>query len=96
MTNKYDTRKNRINLAKHGISFITASSAFDDPNALVIYDDYHSELYEDLYNLIASVSDHILIIVYTMMDESIRIISARLATKKEIERYYQRETNYEN
>ena len=87
---EYDPQKNQSNIAKHGISFITASKAFDDPNALVNYDDYHSDYYEDRYNLIASVNDHILFIVYTMRDEAVRIISARPATKREIERYYGR------
>lgn len=90
MTIKYDEVKNKPNIHKHGISIITASSAFDDPNALVIYDDYHSELYEDRYNPIASVSNHILFIVYTMREETVRIISARPATKREIERYYEK------
>ena len=86
MTIEYDSHKNQKNIRKHGISFITASSAFDDPNALVTYDDYHSSI-EDRYNLIGAVGSHILFIVYTMRNDVVRIISARPATKREIECY---------
>lgn len=72
---EYDESKNQTNLAKHGISFSTASLAFDDPNALITYDEQHSDT-EDRYNLTATVGFHILFIVYTMKGEVIRLFSA--------------------
>ena len=85
---EYDEAKNQKNLVKHGMSFQTASRAFDDPQAVIIYDEEHSEG-EERYNLIGAVDNHILFIVYTMRREVVRLISARLATKREIERYYE-------
>ena len=87
MTLEYDEAKNVINTRKHGISFTTASTAFDDPNVLITYDELHSDP-EERYNLTAIVGSHILFIVYTMRGEVIRLISAGPATKRERERYY--------
>ena len=87
---EYDTQKNQSNIRKHGLSFETASSAFNDPAAVIIYDEDHSTT-EERYNLIGAVEGGILFIVYTMRDETIRMISARPATKREKERYYKRE-----
>ena len=89
---EYDEVKNQKNLVKHGLSFQTASSAFNDPQSVIIYDEEHSEG-EDRYNLIGAVESHILFIVYTMRGEAVRLISARPATKREIERYYGEEVS---
>ena len=48
----------------------------------------HSDT-EDRYYLTATVGSHILFIVYTMREEVIRLISARPATKRERERYFE-------
>ena len=87
MTIEYASAKNTINFAKHGISFATASLAFNNQNALITYDELHSDT-EDRFTLLGAVNDHILFIVYTMRGEVIRLISARPATKRERERYY--------
>jgi len=86
---EYDEHKNLTNIRKHGLSFETASSAFNDPAAVIIYDEDHS-ITEDRYNLIGAVKGGILFIVYTMRGEMIRLISARPATKRERKRYYER------
>ena len=83
----YDLAKNIKNIHKHGLSFETAAQAFNDPNAQTIYDDYHS-MTEDRYILLGAVGSHILLVIYTMRDEKIRMISARPATKREEEMYY--------
>ena len=86
---QYDEGKNQKNIRKHGLSFETASIAFDDPGAVVIYDDTHSDS-EERYNLIGAVGSHILFIAYTVRSETIRVISARPATRREKETYYER------
>ena len=86
---EYDDSKNQKNIHKHGLSFETASIAFKDPNAVIEFDELHS-VHEDRYNLIGCLDGHILFIVYTMRGETIRLISARPATKREIERYYRK------
>ncbi|MBR1796597.1 MAG: BrnT family toxin [Clostridiales bacterium] len=89
MTIQYDSHKNQSNIRKHGLSFQTASSAFDDPQAVIEFDEDHS-VNEERYNLIGAINDHIIFVVFTMRNETVRIISARPATKREIERYYGR------
>ena len=83
---EWDEDKNRINRLKHGIDFNTAIHVFDDENRIEIYDYEHS-IDEDRYNTIGLVHD-ILFVVYTERKDSLRIISARLATAAERRLYY--------
>lgn len=85
----WDDNKNKINIAKHGISFEEASSVFLDERALLFDDPEHSEE-EDRFLLLGMSEDANLCIVchcYRESDTVIRLISARKATKKESERY---------
>jgi uncharacterized DUF497 family protein len=88
---EWDIEKEKVNIQKHGISFKTAELVFDDENRLEIFDEIHSD-YEDRYITIGMIGEVAMIVMvsYTMRnDEStIRIISARRATKKEKEAYY--------
>lgn len=86
---EWDGAKDRKNIAKHGIPFRTAILVFADPNRIEKYDDVHS-LDEDRYLTIGEIDGTfmVLTIVYTERSETIRIISARRATKREREEYY--------
>ena len=79
----------RINISKHGIDFSTAALVFGDDNRIEKYDDLHS-ISEDRYITIGEINGIavIVVVVYTERENSIRIISARLATKIEKEAYY--------
>jgi len=83
---EWDDEKAAINLHKHRISFETAVHVFDDENYIEMYDFEHSAD-EDRYIAIGKVHD-ILFVVFTERKESIRIISARLATEVERRLYY--------
>lgn len=83
---EWDEEKNAINVRKHGISFETAAYVFTDPNHLEMYDFEHS-ISEERFVAIGKVGE-ILFVVFTERRESIRIISARIATKKERRLYY--------
>ena len=87
----WDERKNQINIKKHGISFDEAVTVFLDDNAILVYDEPHSET-EDRYILVG-MSQHLKILAVchcSREDETIRIISARKATKNESKQYYER------
>jgi uncharacterized protein len=84
---EWDHRKARKNLAAHGVSFDEASSAFRDPLSLTIIDPLHSEGEERFVLIGQSHRNRILVIVHTERDDRIRIISARLATNRERNRY---------
>lgn len=85
---EWDDEKAAINLKKHGVSFQTAALVFYDENRIEMYDSEHS-LEEDRYNTIGMVED-VLFVVYTERKDHLRIISARLANKKERSMYYER------
>lgn len=85
----WDENKNQINLKKHGIDFSEASTVFFDEQAILFDDPEHSE-YEDRFLLIGTSEAANVCIVchcYRKSDTVIRIISARKATKKEVDSY---------
>jgi uncharacterized protein len=85
---EWDSRKASGNLRKHGISFDEASTVFDDPLAAIFPDEDHSV--GEIRELIIghSVRNRLLVVSFTEREpEIIRIISARLVTRKEIEAY---------
>lgn len=83
---EWDENKNLLNQKKHGISFEAAAFVFNDEHYVEMYDECHS-IYEDRYLAIGMVGD-MLCVTFTERREKIRIISARLATKREVEIYY--------
>ena len=82
---EWDERKSQLNRRKHGVSFEEAQSVFLDENAVQFFDAPHSDG-EDRF-LMLGLSSHLRILMvshaYRHEDAVIRIISARLATKKE-------------
>lgn len=71
------------NQLKHGIRFPEAATVFFDPRNLTIADEDHSTD-EQRYTVIGqSIRDNTLLVVHVERDESIRIISARKATRRE-------------
>jgi len=85
---EWDPAKDRSNQRRHGLSFAEARRLFEsgvDP--LEIFDAEHSDL-EDRFIAIGPVDREILVVVYTEPEEGrVRIIGARLATKRERELY---------
>jgi len=86
---EWDERKNKINILKHGISFETAANIFLDNDRLEVYDEDHSDYNEDRYISIGMVED-ILYVVFTDREDTIRLISVRIATEQERNLYYNR------
>ncbi len=83
---EWDKEKNRINKKKHKIDFMEAVKIFEDENRIERIDVKHS-IYEERYITIGMVQQ-ILTVIYTeRSNETIRIISARYATKEEIDEY---------
>lgn len=83
---EWDENKDAINQEKHKISFEMASSVFNDPNHIELFDVEHS-VYEDRYIAIGKVED-ILFVVFTERKDITRLISARVATASERRMYY--------
>ena len=83
---EWDEEKNLANIKKHGISFDVAKFVFNDENAIEIYDETHS-VDEDRY-IIIGIVNKVLYVVYTVRNERIRVISARIANETERRLYY--------
>jgi len=84
---EWNQDKARANLMKHGISFDEAKTVFDDPLYVDFYDPDHSED-EERYIIVGQSMQHRLLIVsYTERNNTIRLISAREATRPEMKAY---------
>jgi uncharacterized protein len=85
---EWDSRKAVANIRKHDVSFDEASSVFDDPLAVIFEDEAHS--ISKMRELVVghSVAERLLVISFAELPgEMIRLISARVATKKERQDY---------
>lgn len=86
---EWDPVKAEENLRKHGVSFPEAASAFADELSLTEMDEAHSEAEERYVLTGISVRQRLVVVVHTERGQSIRIISARLATPREKRAYEQ-------
>ena len=86
---EWDQSKAAINLTKHGISFEQAQTVFDNPLAFIFEDEAHSISEHREIIIGHSERNRLLLISFTERPSAIRIISARLATRKEREDYEQ-------
>ena len=85
----WDEKKNRANLKKHGVDFNDAVRAWFDPDRLDFFDSEHSTNREARWIFLGAVAGAVLFVVETEPDiETVRIISARRASKHEQETYY--------
>lgn len=80
---EWDAAKAASNLRKHRVSFEEAASVFYDPLALTGADPDHSESEERLVTFGMSTARQLLVVSHTNREETIRIISARSATRTE-------------
>lgn len=86
MAYEWDADKAKANLIKHYIRFADAVTALEDERALTIRDtDREDE--ERWVTLGMDAFGRVLIVVYTWRADSIRLISARLATARERRQY---------
>lgn len=81
---EWDRRKSQTNQRKHGVSFEEARSVFFDEQAQLFDDPDHSDQEERLLLLGLSLRLRVLVVVHCVWsDETVRIISARKATRRE-------------
>lgn len=90
ITFEWDLAKARSNIKKHGVSFEEAKSVFYDEFALQFYDEGNSQLQEDRFLMLGTSNEsRVLLVCHCEREQgnTIRIISARKATKLE-QRHY--------
>jgi uncharacterized DUF497 family protein len=86
---EWDESKAAASLKKHGVSFDEAETVFDNVLAVIFDDEAHSEGERREIMIGHFRSNRLLLISFTERSNVIRIISARLATRREREDYEQ-------
>ncbi|MGH7137895.1 MAG: BrnT family toxin [Pirellulales bacterium] len=84
---EWDSRKAQRNRQKHGVSFEEASTVFSDPLSVTIDDPLHSDEEDRFIILGESSRRRLLVVSFTEREARIRIISARVATRRERKDY---------
>ena len=91
---EWDTRKNRANSKKHGVTFEEARTAFYDENAVQFFDPDHAQDEDRFLLLGMSFKLRVLVVCHCFRENEtlIRIISARKADKAEEQEYWRRQS----
>ena len=84
---EWDPKKAKLNLRKHRVSFEEAATALSDPMAGTGADPDQSITEERYVTFGVSERGRLLVVAHTDEEETIRIISARIASKGERELY---------
>jgi uncharacterized DUF497 family protein len=83
---QFDPTKAASNLKKHDVSFADAEGVFYDPLAIHQLDPDSGD--EERFVAVGMDSaGKVLVVVYTLRGEEVRLISARRATLQEVEEY---------
>jgi uncharacterized DUF497 family protein len=83
---EWDPSKARLNVAKHRVRFGDAVAVFEDERALTVRDLSFQD--EDRWITVGQdVLGRVVVVVYEWRGENLRVISARLATPRELEQY---------
>jgi uncharacterized DUF497 family protein len=83
---QFDPAKARSNLKKHDVCFADAEGVFYDPLAIHKEDPYSEN--EDRWIAVGmGNTNEILVVVYTLRGDEIRLISVRRATGREVKAY---------
>lgn len=85
MVYQWDVDKALANLRKHGIDFADAVAIFADDLAITIPDDRFDE--SRFVTMGLDSFGRLLVVVYMVRNEDLRIISARRATRRECRQY---------
>ena len=86
---EWDSKKARVNRRKHGITFEEASTIFDDPLSITIHDPARSVGEDRFVTIGTSAKGRTIVAVHTERGDTIRIITARNATRSENKQYEQ-------
>ena len=84
---EWDPEKDRSNQEKHGVAFVEASTAFDDPLSRTVRDPRHSEGEFRFVTIGYSSSNRLIVVAHADRGERVRIITARVAEPKERRKY---------
>ncbi|MBI4887554.1 MAG: BrnT family toxin [Acidobacteria bacterium] len=81
----WDPAKAQANLRKHGVRFSDAEGVLLDPHAITVDDDSARE--PRYVSIGLDIVGRVVVAVFTYRGEDVRLISARLATRRERQQY---------
>jgi len=84
---EWDPAKAKANQRKHGVSFSEAATAFGDPLSLTIPDPEHSVGEARFVFVGLTFQGRLVVVAHVERGDTIRLISARLATRVERRAY---------
>jgi uncharacterized DUF497 family protein len=93
MNFEWDENKREACFDERGFDFSYVAQAFIDPNRL-IKKDTRWDYAEERYQLLASITQRVFCVVYTLRSSTIRIISARKANQREVNHYENSKNEY--
>jgi uncharacterized protein len=84
---EWDDAKAESNDRKHGVSITEAMTVFADPLSVTGYDPRHADDEDRFLTMGTSVGGRLLVVSHTDRGETVRVISARVATRRERKDY---------
>jgi uncharacterized protein len=84
---EWDPDKAEANASNHNVTFEEAQTVFDDPLSVIYQDPMHSAEEERFLIIGESFAQRMIIVAFVEHGDSIRIISARIATRSERKEY---------
>ena len=84
---EWDDAKAESNERKHGVSFTEAMTVFGDPLSVTGYDPRHADDEDRYLTMGTSVDGRLLVVSHADRGDTVRIISARVATQRERKDY---------
>ena len=85
---EWDENKRKSNIQKHGIDFKDAKRVFE--GITITFQDNRFEYGEQRFITMGLLYEIVIVIAHTEIDETIRIISMRKATKNEQKLFFER------
>ena len=83
----WDEKKAVADLSKHGVSFEEALTVFADPLARIFGDEEHSSDEPREIIIGHTTKQRLMVVCFTVRGETLRLFSARRATRKEQQDY---------
>jgi uncharacterized DUF497 family protein len=84
---EWDDAKAESNERKHGVAFSEALTVFGDPLSVTGYDPRHADDEDRFLTMGVSVDGRLLVVSHTDRGDTVRVISAREATRRERKDY---------
>jgi uncharacterized DUF497 family protein len=86
---EWDQEKAKLNQVKHSVGFEFATRVFDDTQRITVLD-HRQDYGENRYITLAKIDDRVYLVTFTLRSSKIRLISARKANTREVNRYENR------